>query len=84
VPSDCVYDVWGADYGVEAGATCLNSDPAHQAAYHGGPETDDGEWLRKGKSKWTPASWPNDSGRTFDGLLECAPLEECPDPRAAS
>jgi len=43
IPSDCVYDAWGADYGVQAGARCLNDDPAHRAAHHGGPETDDGE-----------------------------------------
>lgn len=36
IPSDCVYDVWGADYGVEAGARCLNSDQAHQDTHHAG------------------------------------------------
>lgn len=34
IPSDCVYDVWGADFGAQAGAQCLNSDPAHQDVHH--------------------------------------------------
>lgn len=31
--SDCDYDVWGADFGVE-GVRCLNDDPDHQESVH--------------------------------------------------
>lgn len=40
-------------------------------------------WLRLSGQKWSPASWPGD-GRPFADLMEHAPLEEHPDPRAAS
>lgn len=34
--SECVYDVWGADFGVQAGAQCLNLDPAHHVIHQSG------------------------------------------------
>jgi hypothetical protein len=34
---NCVYDVWGADFGVQAGARCVNADPVHQGVHHSDP-----------------------------------------------
>lgn len=153
IPTDCVYDAWGADFGVQAGARCLNADQAHQDAHHGPtkvksgieesgvsgevgepvaaplcyhaailnqpcrcneapapwrfdvPEVPDSVtalrdrdgdvWLRqewpRGFAKW-PGTWwacqhaDGDVGPTahFTDIVSHAPLEEHPDPRAAS
>ncbi len=36
----CTHDAWGADFGVQAGAACVNLDPAHRRALHGKKEND--------------------------------------------